>query len=85
MLTIREFLLISIPISIVPAQPVQPVHWRGTLETGLSLTDVSLELRPVGPSMDSYATVPGLNGQFDFFQVTPGNYVLAIKNQNGQL
>ncbi len=52
---------------------------------GRGLQNLVLELRPSGASMDRYTTTPGLSGQFDFPQVAPGHYVLAILNQRGEL
>jgi tetratricopeptide (TPR) repeat protein len=62
------------------------VHLRGTLSnTGSTVpNEFIVELRSAsGQSFDTASATPSLNGQFEFSNVKPGNYVLSVKNRQG--
>ena len=82
MTTLRVSCGLIFVIALASAQ----VQIRGTLAMDGNPTELMVELRPTGaPTAETFTSIPGLHGQFDFANVKPGHYVLSVKNRNGDL
>jgi tetratricopeptide (TPR) repeat protein len=76
------FVCLCLSLALLNAE----VHLRGTIsETSDAPNDLVLELRSAsGQSTETPSTSPSLNGNFEFSNVKPGHYVLAVKNRQGE-